>query len=94
MDHASILILYFIIIQADAVRFARSNFDKVKIIKEVLGGDEAVAYKSMRMKLKKKGLRRRVFTTEEVRNPPNLYILKKLILIFIRVTCKRSSTRR
>ena len=94
MDHASILILYFIIIQADAVKFARPNFDEVKIIKEVLEGDEAVAYKSLRMKLQKKGLRRRVFTPEEVRNPANLYILKKLILIFNRLTCTRSSTRR
>ena len=94
MNHASILILYFIIIQADAVKFARSNFDKVKIIKEVLGDDEAVAYKSLTMKLQKKGLRRIVFTPEEVMNPPNLYILKNLILIFIRLTCTRSSTRR
>ena len=67
---------------------------KITMMSEVSYCDEAVAYKSMRMKLKKKGLRRRVFTPEEVRNPPNLYILKNLILIFIRLTCTRSSTRR
>ena len=86
---AIILILYFDIFQSAALKFAKSKFGEDGIISEKLGEQEAATYKSLRMKLENKGLRRRVFTREEVSKPNKLVHDHKLILLLFRLLTTR-----
>ena len=84
-----ILILYFDIFQSEALKFAKLKFGEDLIISKKLGDGEAAAYKSLRKKLENKGLRRRVFTREEVSKPNKLVHDHKLILLLFRLLTTR-----
>ena len=86
---AIILILYFDIFQSEALKFAKLKFGEDLIISKKLGDGEAAAYKSLRKKLENKGLRRRVFTREEVSKPNKLVHDHKLILLLFRLLTTR-----